>query len=213
MDKSTSTTFTEVSEKEQMRIKLGLDDALPTVLVVGGGDGMGGIVKIANALGQKLGEEDAVPSQMVVVCGNNANAKQTLDGMQWGSNVRVDVRGFVNNMDEWMKASDALVTKAGPGTIAEASICGLPCMLFAYLPGQEEGNVPFVEDAGFGKYSESPAVIADTVTTWLSDPVKLESMRGKALEAARPSATLDIAKDLAQIVFATKKELVKAKYS
>ena len=40
-----------------------------------------------------------------------------------------------------MKASDVLVTKAGPGTIAEASICGLPCLMFSYLPGQEAGNI------------------------------------------------------------------------
>ena len=40
----------------------------------------------------------------------------------WEKGVNVFVKGFVNNMDEWMKASDTLVTKAGPGTIAEASI-------------------------------------------------------------------------------------------
>ena len=37
-----------------------------------------------------------------------------------------------------MGASDCIVTKAGPGTIAEASTRGLPVMLFNFLPGQEE---------------------------------------------------------------------------
>lgn len=116
-----------------LRHELGLDRALPTVLVVGGGDGMGGIIDIAKSLGNKLGA-DATPSyQMVVVCGSNEEAKKTLSSVNWGKGVKVYVQGFVNNMDEWMKASDALVTKAGPGTIAEASICGLPCMLFNYL--------------------------------------------------------------------------------
>lgn len=73
-------------------------------------------------------------------------------------------------------------------------------------PGQEEGNVPFVENSGFGKYSDNPRVIADTVSSWLSSPQKLESMRSAALAAARPSATLDIAKDLAEMVFATRKQ-------
>lgn len=40
-------------------------------------------------------------------------------------------------MDEWMGAVDCIVTKAGPGTIAEAMIRGLPIMLSAFLPGQE----------------------------------------------------------------------------
>jgi len=104
------------------------------VLVVGGGDGMGGIVKIATSLGQKLGTGSSSPAyQMVVVCGSNADAKEQLSATKFGTGVKVIVQGFINNMDEWMRASDALVTKAGPGTIAEASICGLPCMLFAYL--------------------------------------------------------------------------------
>jgi hypothetical protein len=30
-------------------------------------------------------------------------------------NVHVVVKGFVKNMDEWMGASDCIVTKAGPG--------------------------------------------------------------------------------------------------
>jgi 1,2-diacylglycerol 3-beta-galactosyltransferase len=110
-----------------------LDKALPTVLVVGGGDGMGGIIDIAKSLGNKLGADNKPSYQMVVVCGSNEAARKTLSSVDWGKGVKVYVQGFVKNMDEWMKASDALVTKAGPGTIAEASICGLPCMLFNYL--------------------------------------------------------------------------------
>lgn len=117
-----------------LRLQLGLEAELPTVLVVGGGDGMGGIVDIAKALGGKLGESGSSPVyQLVVVCGNNQAAQKELSSQQWGAGVKVVVKGFVNNMDEWMRASDTLVTKAGPGTIAEACICGLPCMLFAYL--------------------------------------------------------------------------------
>lgn len=45
-------------------------------------------------------------------------------------------------------------------------------------------------------------MIADTVSSWLSSPEKMESMKAAALAAARPSATLDIAADLAEIAFA-----------
>ncbi len=132
--KSESSPSTD-SLKIDLRNKLGLDEDLPTALVVGGGDGMGGIVDIAKALGTKLGKasEVAAKFQVVVVCGKNEQARTALEDFSWGRGVKVIVTGFVNNMDEWMKASDALVTKAGPGTIAEACICGLPCMLFAYL--------------------------------------------------------------------------------
>lgn len=83
-------------------------------------------------------------------------------------------------------------------------------------PGQEEGNVPFVENAGFGKYSGDPAVIAETVCSWLASPEMLSSMQQAALKASRPRATLDIAKDVAAVVFEHKekqsdKELVKVR--
>ena len=60
--------------------------------------------------------------KVVVICGKNAAVKRELEEMEWPSNSRVIVKGFVSNMDEWMGAVDALVTKAGPGTIAEATI-------------------------------------------------------------------------------------------
>jgi len=193
--------------KEEMRMKLGMAD-VPTVLVVGGGDGMGGITAIATALGNRLdtdGLKDKKQYQMVVVCGSNKEAVEELSSLDWGKGVNVLVNGFVNNMDEWMRASDAIVTKAGPGTIAEASICGLPCMLSSFLPGQEEGNVPFVEDAGFGRYSGNPDVISTCVSSWLESPEMMKEMQEAALKAARPTATIDIAKDLAQMLFDSKK--------
>lgn len=124
------------SQKEQLRMELQLQTDLPTVLIVGGGDGMGGIINLAKELGDRLGSLSSSSSssyQIVVVCGKNDIAKKELEEYQFPNNVSVIIKGFVNNMDQYMKASDVLVTKAGPGTIAEASICGLPCMMFSFL--------------------------------------------------------------------------------
>lgn len=48
-------------------------------------------------------------------------------------NVDVVGLGFVTNMPEYMVAADILVSKAGPGTIAEAASVGLPVMLTRYV--------------------------------------------------------------------------------
>ena len=45
-------------------------------------------------------------------------------------------------------AADVLVSKAGPGTIAEAAAVGLPVMVTSHLPGQEAGNVDIVLNGG-----------------------------------------------------------------
>lgn len=204
-----------VHHKPTIRQELGLSD-LTTVLIVGGGDGMGGIVSQAQAVGerlQKLASASGTSYQMVVVCGNNKSAQDSLSPPQykWGSDIEVKVQGFVNNMDEFMRASDILVTKAGPGTIAEASICGLPCILSSFLPGQEEGNVPYVVENGFGCYQGTPEGIADTIEEWMAsssvEGSMLDQMRDSALTAARPDATLDIARDLADMVIVRRKEL------
>ena len=60
------------------------------------------------------------------------------------------VNGFVDNMPQWMTACDTIVTKAGPGTIVESLICGLPVLLNGFVPCQEAGNVPFVIDNKVG---------------------------------------------------------------
>ena len=135
-EETVDNTSQSSSSSDELKGKLGLEQGIPTVMVVGGGDGMGGIIEQARSLGGALNESATKINkkyQMVVICGNNEQAQQTLANENWGDGVTVQINGFVNNMDEYMRASDAIVTKAGPGTIAEASICGLPCMLSSFL--------------------------------------------------------------------------------
>ena len=106
--------------------------------------------------------------------------------------VSVTGLGFINNMAEYMVASDVLVTKAGPGTIAEAASLSLPVVLTSFLPGQEEGNVDFVQNGNFGVYQEDPQTIATTVATWLQDESTLVSLSQHAKKMGAPNAARDI---------------------
>jgi len=111
----------ETRPKAVVRKSLGLDPSLPTTLVVGGGDGVGGLLKVADALGYSLGAADGhgggkPTSQLVVVCGSNAKTKAQLEekvgGGAYGPGVRVVPTGFVRNMADYMAAADCIVTKA-----------------------------------------------------------------------------------------------------
>lgn len=86
-----------------------------TALVVGGGDGIGNLKEIASSLVAALGKDGGRKSQIVVVCGKNEQMRRSLECAAWPANVNVVVKGFVNNMDAWMGASDCIITKAGPG--------------------------------------------------------------------------------------------------
>jgi 1,2-diacylglycerol 3-beta-galactosyltransferase len=121
--------------KYKLRKQLDLTQHVKTVLLMGGGDGVGGIDAIATRIASRLGQSSQ-KAQVVVICGNNAQTCSALKGKKWPQNVRMVPKGFCENIDEYMAASDLLVTKAGPGTIAEAMIQGLPCVLSSFLPGQ-----------------------------------------------------------------------------
>ena len=107
--------------------------------------------------------------------------------------------GFLRNMDEWMVASDVLVSKAGPGTIAEAAAVGLPIMLTSFLPGQEAGNVDVVLSNGFGGYNRKPHQIADIVSGWLENEEMMRVMSRNAANNGRPDAAKQIVEEIIDI--------------
>ena len=104
---------------------------------------------------------------MVVICGRNEALVKRLNAIERPGRTRLFVQGFVDNMHEWMVACDAIVTKAGPGTIAESMICGLPTLLNAFVPCQEEGNIAFVVDNGVGEFERNVKKAAKRVFAWL----------------------------------------------
>jgi len=181
--------------------ELGLLPNRRTVLVIGGGDGVGSLGKIVEATATKLATELPDSAQVVAICGRNRVVQQQLEAKkaQWGG-VHVEVRGFTSQISDFMEASDCLITKAGPGTIAEAAVRGLPTMLSSFLPGQEAGNVPFVISSGFGDFAKKPEVIARKVSAWLKDDALLAEKSEAALRVATPDATQQIASDLLQML-------------
>lgn len=125
----------ESKSKLTTRKNLGLIQDKKTVLLMGGGDGVGGLDSIATEVAHQL-DLMKEKSQLVVICGHNKKVSDHLAMKIREKNVHVVVKGFVENIDEFMSASDCLITKAGPGTIAESMIRGLPLILSSYLPGQ-----------------------------------------------------------------------------
>ena len=127
-----------------------------------------------------------------------AKAAEGRDVADRPGDVRVVPLGFVANVAEYMVAADVLVSKAGPGTIAEAAAVGLPVMVTSYLPGQEAGNVDIVLNGGFGDFCEDPETIALEIACWLQEPELLEKMSRKAMRVGHPHAAEEIALDIGE---------------
>ncbi len=175
-----------VGDRAKLREQLGLVPDRPTIVIVGGGEGMGDVYGTARAVATS-----GLPIQLVIIAGRNAPLKERLAAVQW--EVPTIVNGFVTNMPEWMAAADILVTKAGPGAIAEALILGLPMILFSFVPW-ETHNIDWVLEQGVGVVATTPATIVSTLRQWLTpgNPA-LDEMAHKAHRLARPKAAYDLA--------------------
>ena len=103
-------------------------------------------------------------------------------------------------MPDLMRAADVLVTKAGPGTIAEALNAGLPIILYAKLPGQEDGNVSFVVEERLGVWAPSPARVVRALTRWVCKPDVRGRFAANCRRAARPEAARQIARAIGEVL-------------
>jgi 1,2-diacylglycerol 3-beta-galactosyltransferase len=102
-------------------------------------------------------------------------------------------------MADWLRCADAVVTKAGPGTIAETLCCGTPLLLTSYLSGQEKGNAEFVVNAGAGRWVPQLPQLLDAVRELRDDPVLLGQMRVNAASVGRPDAAAAVARLIADM--------------
>jgi 1,2-diacylglycerol 3-beta-galactosyltransferase len=178
-----------MGNKHALRRGLGWPAELPIVLIVGGGEGMGPLAKTARAL-----DESGLRMGMAIVCGRNHKLQKALQGQTWEN--PTFVYGFTRDMPDLMRASDVIVTKAGPGTITEALNANLPIILYAKIAGQEDGNVTFVESEGAGVWAPKPQLVVRALTRWLSRPEE----RRQVIEAARRLARPDSAHRIARIL-------------
>jgi 1,2-diacylglycerol 3-beta-galactosyltransferase len=175
-----------MGRKSVLRQELGWPLDKPIVLMVGGGEGMGPLGKTAREI-----DASGLDVGLVIVCGRNQKLKASLEAEKWENPTMI--YGFTRDMPDFMRASDFIVTKAGPGTIAEALNAELPIILYSKLPGQEDGNVTFVQEEGAGVWAPTPPEVVRTLTRWISRPMERQKVVENCRRAGRPEAARTIA--------------------
>jgi 1,2-diacylglycerol 3-beta-galactosyltransferase len=169
-------------ERCAVRRRLRVPESLPLVLLLGGADGVGPLEQLCRVIGHS-----GVEAQLAVVAGRNRVlqshiARECLP-------IPVHVAGFIDNVHEWMRAADLVVTKAGPSSISEALVVGTPLVLSCALPGQEPSNVDYALHAGAAVWAPSPELASAAVTRLLAgDGTQLARMEKRARQAGRPDA-------------------------
>lgn len=184
---------TPLGDKHALRERLGWPQDKPIVLMVGGGEGMGPLGKMARAV-----DECGLDLGLVVVAGRNQRLQTALEAVPWEN--PAFIYGFTREMPDFMRAADFIVTKAGPGTIAEALNAELPIILYSKVPGQEDGNVTFVEEEGAGVWAPTPQLVVRALTRWISRPHEKAAVVENCRRLARPNAAREIARAIMEFI-------------
>lgn len=166
----------------------------PIVLEIGGGYGLGHIERFIPPLA-----EDRELFQMVVIAGKDGKLKKRLENALKRHKIEGRVFGFIDNVDEIMEISDVMIGKPGGLVVMEACSKGLPMVITDAIDGQEEANAKVLVEEGIAimpKYNEIPFVLKEL----LKEKEKREKMKEHALKFSRPYASLEIAKEIINLV-------------
>jgi processive 1,2-diacylglycerol beta-glucosyltransferase len=166
---------------------LGIDAAVPTVLIMGGGAGIGSLEGVALDLLQ------SVPAvQVIVLAGKNAVALAGLQTLSQRYPGRLRALGFTNAVETIMACADLVVTKPGGLTTSECLAMGLPMIVNSPIPGQEERNADYLLEQGVALKAIDLPTLRYRVQLLIDNPEQLAVMRSKARRLGRPGAARQV---------------------
>jgi processive 1,2-diacylglycerol beta-glucosyltransferase len=178
--------FSQNTDQNKLRAKLGLEANKFTVLVTSGGFGVGPIKKIVDKLDNMNRD-----MQIAVVCGKNPDMYDYFKTAIFKK--KVLAHGFINNMHEFMECADLIISKSGGLTVSESLAKGLPMLIIKPIPGQETRNAEIIEKYDIGRRLADVNKVADYLEDLLKDnQKKLNQMKENAKKLARPNAAEEI---------------------
>ncbi|HEX3558168.1 MAG TPA: glycosyltransferase [Pyrinomonadaceae bacterium] len=185
----TDLSFKKQHERKATRERHGIAADAPVVLLMGGGMGPTRMDEVAARLC-----ESGVPVQVFAVAGRDARARRRLARLRAVPPVSLRVLGWVEEVAALMQAADVLLTKPGGLTLAEATLCALPVVMFDAIPGPEQRNAARLAAAGAGVLTNGARETAAATLSLLRDEHMRRRMSACAARLARPEAASAIAR-------------------
>jgi len=147
--------------RDRIRQELGMGQGAFATLLLFGGKGSPEMVPLAQALLARL-----PAGQVMALCGDNPRLLAQIGPLAAEAGGRLHAFGFTNRVADYMAAADLLVTKPGPGSLAEAMAARLPVVVTRnrHTIPQERFNTDLVTELGLGRVvghlREIPEVVA-----------------------------------------------------
>jgi len=177
----------ETRSKDQIRESLGWQKDITTILAVGSKrvEGMMDALNVVNHFG--------FPLQLAVVAGKDDETYQALQEIEW--HIPVQIYNYVDNMPLLMRASDAIICKAGGLITTESLASGLPMIFIDLIPGQETGNAEYVVSNGAGDMARKPFDVLNVLKhLTMNDKQLLKERSANAHQLGKPTAAYEVAR-------------------
>jgi len=184
-----SIRFLETYSRQDISSRYGFDPELSTILIMGGGGGLGPIKDTFLELNKIKNN-----FQIIVVCGRNKSLYRWFRKRKDGFRRPVFYFGYIGFVNQLMDFSDIIITKAGGLTISEALAKKMAIIVINPIPGQEERNVSYL------KIKKTILEAADTrevrylAEKLLTDKKELIALKKKTEENSIINSSLNIAK-------------------
>ena len=183
----------ENTDPVALRNEMGLQNDLPTAIVLFGGHGS----KVMWDITRRL-DAAGLPLQLILICGRNEELAAKLRARKW--KMPLHVVGFTTEVHKIMRAADFLIGKPGPGSISEAMVRKLPVLIEcnAWTLPQERYNAEWVTEKRVGIVVKSFRQVVDGVRQLL-EPANLAEFR-KNVAALNNRAIFEIPEMLAKLL-------------
>ncbi len=190
------TVFAKTKNKKELQKKYGFDKTKKTILLLSGGFGVGPILDIVKNL-----DKVKTPHQTVVICGKNQDLYNDCLKLKDKMNFPLFPVGYTNDIDEYMKLSDIIITKPGGLTTAEALACNLPIVIVNPIIGQEDKNADRLLEEGCAIKITYLSIMYYYLDRLFKEKDKLEFMKNSITKLSKPDAAYNIARFSHKILF------------
>ena len=179
---SVSSSFSRINNN------LNLPSNKDIVLVASGSMGFGKMKDIVETMLKEI------PNIYVVaICGNN---KKLYSELQEIDNENLLVKGYVNNINEYIAASTIVLTKPGGLTSTEVGVIRKPMIHLMPIPGVENYNAEFFKKNGLSLVSSNIDEVIDNTSKLLKD----KDLQKNMMENQSKIINKNSAKDLVDFV-------------
>ncbi|KIL38068.1 hypothetical protein SD70_28780 [Gordoniibacillus kamchatkensis] len=178
-----------------LRERFGILPNVPAVAVVSGSIGGSLLTDTVRQLCRRF----PGPLHVMVICGRDESARLAIESFAVPAHIRVQAFGFVNNLDEYLRAVDCVVIRPSASVFIESLFSGTPILAVGKVPSNDRGSISTIDLYELGKSCEDPRHVADTLIAML-ERLDMYRQNIRSLLASFPATYEERADHLRQLV-------------